>query len=155
MLKGLGYLGDLARKSRRVSDVVEHSVNAHIHDRVSALGGGPASRQRSVLPILDAGKEIADADFAHRLAQIAVPVGLLVTAEDHSVDPMAQLHTSWTGADVILRVVQGGHDVCLTNPEALGVELHALIEEVAKRAHLADRVEETVDREWRQMSGRA
>jgi len=155
VLKGLGLLGDIASRSQRISDVVEHSVNSHIGDRVTALGGTRESGQRSVLPILDAGKEIAKADLANRLSQIAVPIGLLVTTKDHTVDPMSQLHTSWTGADVIVRIVEGGHDMCVTNPQALGVELHGLIEEVAWRAHADKRARDSVEEELRRMSGRA
>jgi len=40
--------------------VVEQAVDSHIQDRVSALGGDHETGQRSVLPILDVGKEIAD-----------------------------------------------------------------------------------------------
>ena len=156
VLKGLGLLGDIARRSQRISDVVEHSVNSHIGDRVTDLGGTRESGQRSVLPILDAGKEIGRKPTSQTdSARSRSPVGLLVTTKDHTVDPMSQLHTSWTGADVIVRIVEGGHDMCVTNPQALGVELHGLIEEVAWRAHAAKRARDSVEEELRRMSGRA
>jgi pimeloyl-ACP methyl ester carboxylesterase len=151
-LRGLGLLAELSRRNPRISDIVEHSVDLHIDDRVVALGGSRDLRHRSVLPILDAGREIADADFAGRLSQITVPVGLLVTMEDRSVNPLDQLHTSWTGADVIIEIVEGRHDICLTNPHGLGVKLHGLIEDVAARAHSAERLNHRVEEELRKMS---
>ena len=122
-------------------------IRSGLPDRVMAelVGSGPAflGELASVTPwlagemkrlhpadVVSAGKAIAAFDARPWLAELGTPAASIVTLRDRTVGPARQRSTAAAlGAPVI--EVDGGHAVCVTDPEVLGAAVRPGVDVVA------------------------
>ena len=126
---GVHLLGALVRSGLpdRVLREVVRSRPAVLGD-VAELAPWMAGEAKRLHPadIVGAGRAIASFDARTWLAELAVPAASVVTRRDRAVGPDKQRATAAALGGPVVEV-DGGHAVCVTDPEALGVAIaHAV-----------------------------